>query len=207
MEKKRRLERQRRLEESRLDKSHPDIDSRPDNDSRSDKNGCLDKNSRPVKSQPKCGNRSVKEDQMKAVALEAINRVMCQGDDYLDVLEENVATVVSEAMAPEEIDKRLNCLQRELLERAGWKEDYGTIADEILELRDMRTQCIVDQGSLDRSAQIRQISTLKDFIRKQPTEIEEFDEQLVRLLIGRITVYKDRFVVEFKWGSGVVVEG
>ena len=144
---------------------------------------------------------------MKAVALEAINRVMCQSDDYLDVVEENVVTVVREPMAQEEIENRLNYLQRELLEKAGKDEDYDTIADEILRLREMRDQCIMDQGSLDRSAQMQRINLLNDFIRKQSTEIVDFDEQLVRLLIGRITVYKDRFVVEFKWGGRVVVEG
>jgi site-specific DNA recombinase len=42
------------------------------------------------------------------------------------------------------------------------------------------------------------------FLREQPTVLTEYDEPLVRQLIEKFTVYKDKFTVEFK--SGVTVD-
>ena len=162
--------------------------------------------SRLEKGRPKCCARTVKEDQLKAIAMEAINRALCQGDDFLDKVDENVGRVIREdkrcTVPQEEIDKRLDDLQLELLNRAKQNEDYTAIADEILKLREIR-----DQGIMDRGAQIRQIEILQRYMRTQQKVIAAFDESLVRQMIGRITVYGDRFKVEFKWGSRVMVEG
>jgi hypothetical protein len=38
----------------------------------------------------------------------------------------------------------------------------------------------------------------------QPTAIIEYDEQLVRRLIEKVTVYEDKFIIEFK--SGVTMD-
>ncbi|MBQ6053064.1 MAG: integrase [Clostridia bacterium] len=51
---------------------------------------------------------------------------------------------------------------------------------------------------------MRLIQDLQDFIRLQPTTITEFDEILVKRLIEKITVFEDRFTVDFK--SGVTIE-
>ena len=50
------------------------------------------------------------------------------------------------------------------------------------------------------------LDELQDFIRKQQTDITEFDESLVRKLIQQITVYDDHFTVEFKSGITINIE-
>jgi len=47
---------------------------------------------------------------------------------------------------------------------------------------------------------------LQDFIASQDTEITEFDENLVSRLIGKITIFEDRFLVEFRSGVSVEIE-
>ena len=42
------------------------------------------------------------------------------------------------------------------------------------------------------------------FLKEQPTAITEYNESLVRRLIEKVTVYEDKFTVEFK--SGVTVD-
>jgi site-specific DNA recombinase len=42
------------------------------------------------------------------------------------------------------------------------------------------------------------------FLQEQPTSITEYDEPLVRRLVEKVTVYEDKFTVEFK--SGVTVD-
>lgn len=47
---------------------------------------------------------------------------------------------------------------------------------------------------------------MKDFLNNQTVEVLEYDEQLVRRLIERVTVYEEKFEVEFKSGMTVDVE-
>ena len=42
------------------------------------------------------------------------------------------------------------------------------------------------------------------FLKKQSTALAEYDEQLIRRLIEKVTVYEDKFTVEFR--SGVTAE-
>ena len=42
------------------------------------------------------------------------------------------------------------------------------------------------------------------FLQEQPTALAEYNEALVRRLIEKVTVYEDKFTVEFK--SGVTVD-
>lgn len=44
---------------------------------------------------------------------------------------------------------------------------------------------------------------MKAFLNRQTTEIEEYDEQLVRRLIAKVTVFDDKFEVELKLGLSV----
>lgn len=45
---------------------------------------------------------------------------------------------------------------------------------------------------------------MSTFLREQPAAITEYDEQLVRRLIEKVTVYEGKFTAEFK--SGVTVD-
>jgi site-specific DNA recombinase len=45
------------------------------------------------------------------------------------------------------------------------------------------------------------------FLREKPTSITEYDEPLVRRLIEKVTVFADKFTVEFKSGVTVDIEG
>ena len=138
------------------------------------------------------------------MAIDAINRVLCEKDDFLKTLQANIATMVrqGDTLSPEVIDERLRELRKELLKKANQKNDYDAISDEIFRLRDMRKQSEVD--SVVKDEQLKQINDLQDFIRSQPTTITEFDEILVKRLISRITIFEDHFTVEFR--SGITIE-
>ncbi|KLO69142.1 integrase [Enterococcus cecorum] len=47
---------------------------------------------------------------------------------------------------------------------------------------------------------------MTDFLNEQSYELEEYDEQLVRRLIEKVTVHDDRIEVEFKSGISIDVE-
>ena len=68
----------------------------------------------------------------------------------------------------------------------------------------MRKQSEVD--SVIKDEQMKQINDLQNFIKNQPTTVTEFDEVLVKRLIGKITVYLDYFTVEFRSGITINIE-
>ena len=107
-----------------------------------------------------CHDRTVNEEHLKEVAIEAINQVLCKKDDFLNTLQTNIATVIKQGdtLSPKVIDERLRELQKELVKKANQKDDYDAIADEILRLRDMRKQAEVD--SVVRDEQMRLIRDL-----------------------------------------------
>lgn len=45
-----------------------------------------------------------------------------------------------------------------------------------------------------------------DFLKNQDADIESYDEALVRKMIEKVTVYEEKFVVEFKAGISLEVE-
>lgn len=158
----------------------------------------------PSSAKGNCTNRTVNEELLKEVALKAINRLCKDSDSFIKQMQENVAKAVlnTGTLSPEGIDKRLEELQKELIEKANDKQDYDAIADEIFRLRNQKQQSLMDAEV--QKENLKRVKELQDFIAAQNTAITEFDEALVRRLIDKITVFSDHFTVEFK--SGVTVD-
>lgn len=95
-------------------------------------------------------------------------------------------------------------LQKELLKRANSKKDYNDIADEIQRLRELKQNALTE--SAEREGLKKQIAEMREFLNNQAIEVMEYDKQLVRRLIEKVTVYDERFGVEFKSGMTVDVE-
>lgn len=103
-----------------------------------------------------------------------------------------------------DIDKRLAELQAELLKLASSRTDYEDIADEIYHLREQKQKAQVENAGRDE--QRKRIADMSTFLQDQPTAISEYGEQLVRRLIEKVTIYEDKFTVEFKSGVSVDVD-
>lgn len=101
-----------------------------------------------------------------------------------------------------DVDKRLAELQEELLKRTGARVDYEDVAEEIYRLREEKQKLQLEGAGRDE--QKKHIADMSTFLRKQPTALTEYDEPLVRRLIEKVTIYEDKFTVEFK--SGLMVD-
>ena len=144
---------------------------------------------------------------LQSVVVKAINKMLSHQQNYLNILQENIATVIktSNAASEKAIDQRLMELQKEIISKANNKEAYDTIADEIFRLRELKHQSEIE--GVTRDEHIKRISELHDFITQNPqTELTEFDEALVRRLLKKVTVYDDYYTVEFKSGVSVDIE-
>jgi site-specific DNA recombinase len=122
-------------------------------------------------------------------------------------LQKNIATVLNEENdnATNDIDSKLKELQQQLLIQAKSKNDYEDVADEIYRLRELKQNALVENA--EREGKRQRIDEMTDFLNEQPCELEEYDEQLVRRLIEKVTVYDDKLIVEFKSGIEIDIEG
>ena len=153
-----------------------------------------------------CHARTVSEEVLKNVVVQAFNEMLGSKSTYQKRLQNNLAKVLRgyEDEQVLEIDKRLAELQQELINHASRKEDYDEIADEIFRLRELRQKTTVDTAARDE--QIKQINDLQDYISQQTTLLTEFDEALVRRWIKQITIWDDRITVELKSGVSIDVD-
>ena len=58
--------------------------------------------------------------------------------------------------------------------------------------------------SANRDELKKRMADMSAFLKKQSTALAEYDEQLIRRLIEKVSIYEDKFIVEFK--SGVTVD-
>jgi site-specific DNA recombinase len=151
-----------------------------------------------------CTASTILEDTLKEKIVEAINVAVSGKNSFLAILKKNIETVLSEDLdeSTADIDKRLEELQTELIQKANSKEAYDNIVNEIYRLRDLRQETL-SRNALRQDKRDR-IAEMTDFLNKQTGDITEFDDKLVRKLVEKAIVYDDRILVEFK--SGLEIE-
>jgi len=151
-----------------------------------------------------CTASTILEDTLKEKIVEAINVAVSGKNSFLAILKKNIETVLSEDLdeSTAYIDKRLEELQTELIQKANSKEAYDNIVNEIYRLRDLRQETL-SRNALRQDKRDR-IAEMTDFLNMQTGDITEFDDKLVRKLVEKAIVYDDRLVVEFK--SGLEIE-
>jgi len=103
-----------------------------------------------------------------------------------------------------EIEKKLTVLQQELLRLANNKQDYAIIADEIYRLRDEKETAMAKNAGY--ASQKQRMADMTEFLKQQSASVKEYDEQLVRKLIEKITVYDEKVTVAFKSSMEIDVE-
>lgn len=153
-----------------------------------------------------CDAPTIQESELQAAVVQAINMTLGNRDSMIAALQENVEAVIrwEDESSVEGIEAKLEELQKELLKRANSKKGYNDIAEEIYRLRDLKQNALV--ASAEREGLKKRIAEMRAFLDCQTTEVLEYDEQLVRRLIEKVTVYDERFEVEFKSGAKVDVD-
>lgn len=152
-----------------------------------------------------CDADAIHESELQNLVVRAINMALGKKDSMNDALQRNVEAVLSgtEGVPLDEIDSRLEELQKELLKVANAKGNYDIIVDEIYSLREAKQNAQV--AGAEREGMKKRISEMQQFLAEQQQDITEYDEQLVRRLIEKITVYDEMVTVEFKSGTSVDV--
>lgn len=151
-----------------------------------------------------CDAPTIQESVLQNGVAKAINEVFGNSSAFLPILEENMQAVIGNDVESRlaEIDGRLKELQQELLKQANAKKDYTEVADKIYALREQRQNVLAAEAEQDGRRQ--RMEEMKKLLEEQADIPLEYDEQLVRRLVEKVTVYEEELVVEFK--SGLVTD-
>lgn len=151
-----------------------------------------------------CTASTINEETLQTAVVKAINELLANKEPFLQLLQKNIATVLNEENDNTivDIDGQLEKLQNQLLQQAKSKNDYNEVVDEIYRLRQLKQSALV--AGAESEGRMQRIDEMKEFLKEQPHELEEYEEQLVRKLIEKVTIFDDKVVVEFK--SGVEIE-
>lgn len=155
----------------------------------------------------KCAAPTIQESDLQDAVVKAIQEVLGRRDVFLPVLEKNIKEVLENESGEQiaEIDRRLKELQQELLRLANSKKQYGDVVNRIHKLREQRQDVMAQDA--ERDGRRQRIEEMRAFLEGQVNEPLAYDEQLVRRLVEKITVYENRLMVEFKSGLEINVEG
>ncbi|MCH5297679.1 MAG: recombinase family protein [Ruminococcus sp.] len=153
-----------------------------------------------------CDAPTIQESDLQNAVIKAIHEVLGEKDAVFPILEMNIVEALNNDSSSEvsEIDRRLGELQQELLRLANTKNDYTEVADEIYRLREERQAILVQDAECDGKRQ--RIEEMKAFLEEQADLPAEYDEQLVRRLIEKVTVFDEKITVRFKSGVEIDVE-
>lgn len=145
-----------------------------------------------------CDAPTIQEFVLQNGVAKAIDEVFGNSSAFLPILEENMQAVIGNDVESQlaEIDERFKELQQELLKQANAKQDYTELADEIYALREQRQNVLAAEAEQDGRRQ--RMEEMKKSLEEQADILLEYDEQLVRRLVEKVTVYEDELVVEFK---------
>ena len=121
---------------------------------------------------------------------------------FTPVLGANMATAALD-LYQKNFSSHLLELEQELLKLANAKQNYDALADEIDELRAEKEELLLQEANKDGIR--RRMADMVTFLQSEPEEVTEYSEALVRRMIGKITVYDDHFVVEFKSGIEITI--
>lgn len=150
-----------------------------------------------------CTNRTVKEELLKEISVKAINAILLDSNSFIRQIQENLAEALtqSDTPSPAVIQRRLEELQQELIAKTNRRQAYDAIANEIFRLREQKEKAEANlrgqKEGLDR------IKDLHGFVKKQSSNLTEFDESLVQKLLKSIQVFPDHFSIKFKSGINI----
>lgn len=165
----------------------------------------------------KCRNSpTLEEKTLHGAIMEAVNKVVEDGGEFVSAFRENVIRVIgsySAASEPTEYDEQIEGLQKELLELIEatardecadevFDEAYRSIADKIKDLKQQRVKMQREKQLADSFEE--RLDGMEQYVRKTSYLKRQFDDELVRQLLQMIKVVNGNWI-EVQFRSGIVM--
>ncbi len=150
-----------------------------------------------------CDADSISEVELQNAVMRAINKTLGGREEFLLHLQHNIEDVLNgdSTATLEYIDQRMEELQEKLVMCVNKNAEYETIANEIDALREKKA--VVVTKDAEQEMLRKRINEMRHFLQTQTNRVTEYDEQMVRRLIEKITIYDDKLIFEFKSGMTI----
>ena len=114
-----------------------------------------------------CGSPTVSEEDLQKAVLRAINSIIAGRDEFIETLRRNIETALGGEFdeSTEDIDRKLEELQHELLRLASTKAAYDSVANEIYRLRELRQATLASNA--ERQNRRQRITNMMEFLQGQ----------------------------------------
>ena len=96
----------------------------------------------------------------------------------------------------EVLDKRLEDAQLKLIQAANQHQNCNDLTQQVMELRGQKEK--VQRIESENQVKLHNIDQVGDFVDEHQHSIQEFDPQLVRCLIEKITIFQRYMEFTFK---------
>lgn len=151
-----------------------------------------------------CDADAISEVELQNAAVRAINKTLGGREQFLVQLQHNIEDVLNgdSTATLEYIDQRMAELQEKLVMCVNKNAEYDVIANEIDALREKKAAVVTRDAEQEMLR--KRIDEMRQFLQTQTNRVTEYDEQMVRRLIEKITVFDDKLIFEFK--SGMTLE-
>ena len=152
----------------------------------------------------KCAARTIKEDVLHAVIVEAINRTYKGRYDVTPLLKKSLKKVLSGDFKErlQEVETEIKQLQKELVSYTGDESGEDEIGNKILNLKEEQENLQLELA-LNEDTNIR-IEEMMSFIEAMDQKITEYSDELVRKLVENVLINPETVTVVFK--SGIEIE-
>ena len=141
------------------------------------------------------------EDELHEAIVEAIRKAYGDDNSIIEEIWKNTTAILSDEV--DQCNQRLKELQEELVRRVNSGENYEELSDEIRELKDQR-DIALDQQDAQKNIE-KHKKEVWEFLKQRAAGGPKYKDSLVRKMIGRIEVYRDRLIVTFKTGKELEV--
>lgn len=155
------------------------------------------------KSGRRCMIRNVKEPLLKEATVQAFNQLI-EGHKLADKqIKANIMKVIKNSKGPtlDQLDKQLEEVQIQLIQAANQHQNCDALTQQIMDLRKQKEK--VQSRETDKQTKLHSIDEINKLVEFHKYGLVDFDEQLVRRLVEKITIFQ-RYM-EFTLKDGEVI--
>lgn len=147
--------------------------------------------------------RNIKEPLLKEATIEAFNQLI-EGHELANKqIKANIMKVIENSKGPtlDQIDQQLEEVQMKLIQAANQHQDCDALTQQIMDLRKQREK--VQSRETNQQVKLHSINEINELVEFHKYGLVDFDEQLVRRLVEKITIFQ-RYI-EFTFKDGEVI--
>ena len=153
----------------------------------------------------RCMLRNIKEPLLKEATVDAFNQLIEGHESVSNQIKANIMKVIKNSKGPtiDQLDKQLEEVQMKLIQAANQHQNCDALTQQIMDLRKQRK--IVQIRDTNNQVKLHSVDEINEFVDLHKYGLVDFDEQIVRHLVEKITIFKRYMEFTFKDGEVIRV--